>query len=573
MVLRFHIAALIAVVCAFCLLPSAVTAQTPTQSVVAEGTEGTAPDAAAALREATSPAVIDAMLAELTDVQVREILRDEMQRQAEEALAEAPTEMVSLTDLARALSAKLERIEERVLRWIEALGNIEERGDTLREKLATATAGPWGMVAAFIVTVAAGVLAAIGAIRLLKPWRALVAAVPAATVAAPPSEAAEDGDTVPPLRPGLGSALATQGRSYMEGLLRTLLLTALDLLPIGAFSVASTVAGRVLSGPLGPLNDYGWIYQAGITNGWAFLVLLARAFSPDVPALRIASVDDDAAAAVVRLGRQVVIVGVGGWLLAGLSPSLGFGFPPAMIIVATTGLIVTSILVAAILRNRQAVGKSVRNLLPTPHPEVEAPWQNGVAAAAPAIALAYVLFAGAFWMLHWLETGRQYLQGPAGTLIVLLALPLVDRLGEELARGLTRTASPRALRFRRAFISIWHAILLGLAIGTISRLWGFNFFDLAHAEGAPAWRAAALNIVWAALITWAAWQLIRAALHQEMRTSTGAEEDDNADPAGASRLGTLMPLFRIGLAIISVTTLLLYSLAELGLNIGPLLAS
>ncbi|MEM6680169.1 MAG: mechanosensitive ion channel family protein, partial [Pseudomonadota bacterium] len=47
----------------------------------------------------------------------------------------------------------------------------------------------------------------------------------------------------------------------------------------------------------------------------------------------------------------------------------------------------------------------------------------------------------------------------------------------------------------------------------------------------------------------------------------------NADPAGASRLGTLMPLFRIGLAIISVTTLLLYSLAELGLNIGPLLAS
>ncbi|MEM8622382.1 MAG: mechanosensitive ion channel family protein [Pseudomonadota bacterium] len=507
--------------------------------------QGTAEAPPPVLPDNLTPELVDSLLAELTDDQVRRLLRNELQRQAEEGSAEVATEMTSIADLTRRLDEMLATIGARITRWIDALSRIEERQDRVAERIALGSGGAVGIALSMGCLVLAGFGAGIFVARLLRPWRERIA------------DYARSSDT----------------GGYWEVLARAAVLIVVDLLPIAAFSVVTTFATRLLSGSLGPLLDYGWIYQAGVTNGWAFLVLITRAFSPDFPKVRLASVNDASASAVVRLGRQVVTVAVSGWLIGGLSPTLGFGFPPAMVIVGSTGVIVALILIAAVLRNRHAIVGTVSGFLPTPNPEIAAPWQRTVSLAAPFAALLYILIAATYWLLHWLESGQLYLQGPASTLLVLLSLPLFDRLGSEAAAAMTRRATQRALRFRSALIRLWRLFLAIIGIGVITRLWGFNFWDLAHGTGAPEWRAAALNILYAFLSAWAAWQLIRAALWHERRQSTGAEEDDNSEVGGASRLDTLLPLFRVFLGIVILLTFVMYALSEAGLNIGPLLAS
>ncbi|MEO0957275.1 MAG: mechanosensitive ion channel family protein [Pseudomonadota bacterium] len=524
------------------MLPQGAAAQSP---VPLASSGGESEPARPTLPSTLTPELVDATLSELSDEQVRRLLREELQRQAEEQAAEADETMDSYAEVVERLDRMATTIGERTSRWWVALGNLAERQRNVEERLSLGSIGPWGILGALVLLVTAGLLPSYGVRWFLIPWRRMAAGEPPAT-----------------------------GRlGYWEGLVRTVLLTILDLLPVAAFSVGTTLAGRMLAGPLGPLTDYIWILQAGITQGWSFVVLLNRAFAPDVPHLRIGSIDDAGAATVVRLGRRVVSVAVAGWLLAGLSPTLGLGFPPAMVLVATTGTIVTVMLVVLVLSNRHAITRSVERILPTPSPERETPWQRSLAQAAPFIGLLYVLVAATYWLLNWLESGQIHLKGPSSTILVLLALPLVDRLGEEITRLMTPRATPRGLRFRAALFKLWRLFVGIMAVGVITRLWGFNFFDLAHGPGAPTWAAPLLNVVWAIAITWAVWQLLRAALWQERRAATGAEEDDQTIPGGASRLDTLLPLFRIALGLVLVVTLAMYALSEAGLNIGPLLAS
>ncbi|MEL6576057.1 MAG: mechanosensitive ion channel family protein [Pseudomonadota bacterium] len=526
------------------LLAGPAHAQSPAHLAGAATTGGEG-GAAPALPTTLTPALVDALMSELSDEQVRQLLREELQRQAAEQAAAEDDKMDSYAEVVARLDGMFITIGERTARWWVALGNLAERQATVEERLASGSLGPWGIVGALAALVAAGLIPAFLARRVLRSLRQLVAGHP------PPSGQ-------------LG---------YWEGVVRTVLLTVVDLLPVAAFSLGTTLAGRLLSGPLGPLTDYVWILQAGISEGWGFIVLLNRAFSPDYPHLRIGSVDDAAAAAIVRVGQRVVSVAIAGWLMAGLSPTLGFGFPPAMVIVASTGIIVTVILTVLILRNRHAISNGVERILPQPSADHPTPWQHHLAQAAPFLGLIYVLVAAVYWLLNWLESGQLFLTGPSSTILVLLVLPLFDRLGEEIARALTARATARSLRFRAALFRLWRLFLGIMAVGVITRLWGFNFFDLAHGPGAPVWAAPVLNIVWAFALAWAAWQLIRASLWQERRASTGAEEDDQITPAGASRLDTLLPLFRIALGLVIAVTLLMYGLSEAGLNIGPLLAS
>ncbi|MEO0818831.1 MAG: mechanosensitive ion channel family protein [Pseudomonadota bacterium] len=494
-----------------------------------------------ALPETLTPELIDATMARLSDAEVRALLREELQRQAEAQAAAQEEALSSVSNFGQSLAGMLGRIATRAEGWAVAIANIEERGPNIEERLAQASMGAWGMVGAFVLLAGAAFAAAYGFWLLTRTWREWL------------------------MRPERGS--------YWEKVIRILLIMVLGVVQVEVFVSTFALLAPALKGPLGPLEAYIWIFHSGIEMGWLFLVIMGAAFAPHVPALRIISLDDDAVAAIWTLTQRVVVVGVAGWLIAGLSPTLGLGFPPALITVALAGLIVTGILAAAAMRNHAAISASVAAILPeAPDGELR-PLRRAAAVAAPWVALAYIGIAALYWMLHWLERGEQRLGGPAGTLVVLLVLPILDRLGLEIARTLTRRETARTLRFRQAILSIWRIALSVAAIAVVTRLWGFNFWDLAHGPGAPSWGASVLNIVWAAVIGWAVWQLIRAGLHSERRLAGDSEDDDPAVTGGASRLDTLLPLFRVGLLIVLVTTLILYALSEAGVNIGPLLAS
>lgn len=498
-----------------------------------------APDTAATLPEAPSPELVDAMLATLTDAEVRALLQAEMKRQAASRVAEAETGL----DTIESITARFERmigvIATRIGSWPET--HLTDWTAVLDARIAEASWGLPGLLLALLAVTLAGLGAARAAARLPATLHHEIARQPS-------------GD-------------------YWTRLLRGGLLILIAMAPVAAFWAAVTLTTQLLQAPLGPLAGFAALGRDAIVNCWVFLIVLQRAFAPEAPALRIASVDDPSAIAVVRSGRRVLILCLAGWLPAGVMVPLGLGEAAMLIMVAATGVAVTGMLIVAVLRNRAAIEATVLTALAPPRSETAAPWQRSLASAAPIMALLYLAFAGSYAVLRWLETGTLHLLGPASTGLVLLLVPILDRFGAEMARVLTRRATPRGLRFRSAILRVWRAVLAGTAIGVITRLWGFNFFDLAHGPQAPAWGAPALNVVWALVIAWSAWQFVRAALWIEARVSEDADEDSAPEDMHSSRLDTLVPLLRLALGVVTVLTLSLYALAQANVNIAPLLAS
>ncbi len=523
------------------LLPGPAWAQAGLLATPGQSAQG---DAVPALPDDLTPEMVDGLLSRLTDADIRALLREELVRRAEER-AEAEAQSIdALQSASDRLEQMLVTIDARVARWITALANIGERREKIAERLARAEGGVGAMLAAAAAVGLAGFLVALAIARVTRDWRRWLAA------------AADAG--------------------YWDRVVRTLALLVLELAPIVGFVLATVVVAEPLGGWLGPLVDYVWIYHVGVSNGWGFIVIARRAFAPDAAAIRIAPLSDQGAAAVHALLRHSVLIGMAGWLLAGLSPTLGLGFPPAIITMALAGTAVAGLLLASLLRHHTAISKALSDALRgSKAGEVEeASGSRVVAAAGPALLGGYILVAWLYWLGHWLERGVQRLEGPAGTLIVLLLLPILNRLGSELVNSVLRVSSDTTERFRQVFRSAWRALLGIIAVFVVADLWGLDLLALTKGPLAPAWASMLFDVVVTLLVGQLLWRLIKAALYREKPPESGDEEDEEAhEIAPQSRLDTLLPLFRNVLLGILVIVVFMIVLSSLGVDIGPLLAS
>jgi small-conductance mechanosensitive channel len=491
-----------------------------------------------------SPEMIDALLSRLTDSEIRALLREELHRRAEERAAAVAVTDAALVSIRNRLTEMAANIEKRVSSWTDALANIGDRRESIRKRFAKAQNGIVGMIAAALAVAFAAVGAAIAFNWATGAWRRwLMAPVPG----------------------------GYWGGGYWERVVRTISLGVLQLAPAIIFVLATQSVAPLVAGSLGPMVDYVWIYHVGVSYSWAFIVIARRAFAADAPTIRIAHLTDAAAANLQTLVRRAVQIGAAGWLIAGLSPTLGLGFPPALITVALAGTAVAAFLLTAAVRNyghiRAAMAEVVINT-----DEQPGALARIVVAAAPVSLIVYLSLAWLYWLAHWLERGQQQLDGPAGTLVYLLMLPIVDRLGFELVRSMTNSGSPAAERYRTVFHGAWR-MLIGIAsVFVIAQLWGLDLYQLAKGEAASRWADTVFDIAVTLLLARFVWQLILAALHRERTFMGGGAEDDVEIPA-ASRLDTLLPLLRNVLLTILAVVVVMIVLASGGVNIGPLLAS
>jgi small-conductance mechanosensitive channel len=323
-------------------------------------------------------------------------------------------------------------------------------------------------------------------------------------------------------------------------------------------------------------------------------VVSRRAFAPDAPQIRIASLQDKAAQGTHQLLQRVVCVGAAGWLFAGFFPTLGLGFPPALITVALAGTIVAGLLLIALFKNFERIQEISVLVLENQRREdfnfdddddddddLElsvskneiTPFARIVSSAAPLLLGGYVLFAWLFWLAHWLERGQHYLEGPVGTLIVFFSMPIFDRLGREVVRSLLHNESEMAERFRRVFNSAWRVVISIVGFLMITNLWGLDLLSFAKGEGAPIWASTGFDILITLLIGVLIWNMIGAALHLEKRVSGASEDVDPLDIPAASRLDTLTPLFRNTLLGFLGIIVIMTVLSSVGVDIAPLIAS
>jgi len=508
------------------------------------------PPAAPVITGELSPEMIDGLLSQMTDKEIRGLLRDELIRRHEAESVDETSIDGTFDRISTRLDEMAERIAERVSRWSHALVNLDERRPEVEKRLAKASQGVIVMILAALALIIAGLGSAFLVLRATSSWRRWLVDGPEQT--------------------------------YWNRLLRTMALAIIEFLPIAAFVAATRIAAPFLTDPLGPLTGQVWIYHTGVSFGWACNVMVRLAFAPDATAIRIAPLSDAAAINLHRILRFAIAVGVAGWLIAGLLLNFGLGFPPAIVTVALSGTIVALLLLRALVLNLQAIRTTLADALNVDFPFDDTSSSNQshallprlVILAGPILLGIYLVGAWAFWLAHWLEVGQHRLEGPLGTLVVLLILPILDRMAREITWLALRSDGAPAMRFRLVGHGVLRMIIGFGSILVIASLWGLDILELAKGEDAPAWADTAFDIIVTSLIGQFLWRLISAALHTEKRENAGDEDVDlDEDGSSTSRLETLIPLFRNMLLGVLAVVVLMILLADLGVDIGPLIAS
>lgn len=489
------------------------------------------------LPERLTPQTVDKILATMTDAQIRALVRAELATRA--AAAETDNDFIPLQALRESILRHAQRISERLPVWLGEIVRPGARLPEVSERLGGARHGGLGMLLATVALVAAGVLTAAAAAALTRRWRLW---------------------------------LAAEARAYWDKVVRTVALGCLEFAPIIGFVAATRVAHAVLLEALGPLEAWVWIYHTGVSYAWLAVLLTRRAFAPDAPAIRVAPVSDGEAESIVSVTRRAAIIAAAGWAGAGLFPTLGFGFGPAILTVAAAGTAVALLFGTAVLQNRDEIRAATAAVF------ARAEGTGGalgtiLVTAAPVVFLLYILVAWAYWLFLWLATGQPHVIGPGGTILVLFLAPIADRMGREAIGSAIPAGGPRTARIVEALSGSWRTLVILLSAFAVLDLWGLDVLALAHGPDAAGWARAVFDIAVTLFVGSVVWRLIRAALHTETRVAHGGEDADDPLGAGASRLDTLTPLFRTMLLGFIVIVVSMIALSALGVNIGPLLAS
>ncbi|MEM7060174.1 MAG: mechanosensitive ion channel family protein [Pseudomonadota bacterium] len=514
---------------------------------------GGAEESAAAIPQDLTPDQVDGMLARMTDAEIRDLLRTELARRAEEDAAEDTSLTMTLDQIEAHLSELSARIQKNITRWIKSTVNIQSRAETISDRLGQAGSGISAMIAAAVLVLAAGIAAAWLVYWMTQSWRAWLKITPR--------------------------------DQYWDRVLRTLALTLVDLLPIVSFLVAVHLSFAALKNPLGPLHtarlpnggelSYVWIVEVGILYSWAFIVFSRRAFAPDAPAIRIAPIGDALANSLHRLITLAVSIGAMGWLLGGAMLNLGLGFPPVMLTRAVAGTAIAALLMIGLWRKRAQIRQATAAVFGDPNLyDASAPSMSRVfVLAAPWLLASYILLAWIYWLAHWLDRQGDRLEGPLGTLVIYLALPIFDRMGREMIQTILPPFSDLRVRLIGVFCGAWRLLIGFLAVLVIAWLWGVNILSLAKGVNAPAWASTVFDVIVTMLLGYLIWRLVTAALYTERKVSSASEDVDPSMVPAASRLNTLIPLFRnfmLGFLAIIITMIVLSSV---GVDIGPLIAS
>ncbi|MBX9701629.1 MAG: mechanosensitive ion channel, partial [Acetobacteraceae bacterium] len=380
-------------------------------------------------------------------------------------------------------------------------------------------------------------------------------------------------------------AMAPQEGKGWSWLRRLPLMTArllLDLLPIAAF-LGTVILLLGLLTPL-PTTRVIALHAAQVYAAARAVFAFARLLlSPRERQLRLVPVSDSAAARCLRWLRRLLWVGFSGYTLAEAGIALGLSWGAYDAILNVTLLLISLQLVYMVIRLRNIVAEMLR----APALAEDAPppdrgrrmlrsLRNGLAGIWHILTILWLLIAWVVWALA-IEDGLSRLLtstllavavGIAAKAVDDALAQLLDRMSASSAAG--AAGVPRAATWLPVLRTV-ASVLVGLGgIALLLWIWGFDTFAW-FAQGTLGSRLlGTLTSIGATFVAAAVvWELANAAIARRMarlaRESGGAA-------ARSARVRTLLPMLRTVLGIVIIVFLALSTLAELGVNVAPLLA-
>ena len=524
---RFRFLGMLAAVL-FSILAGTVTAQTPPPS----SPPGPAP---------LTAAEIEAVLATLTNDAEREQLIGQLRSLLEARRAVEPA------IAARPFGARiLDRLSEQLARLggqMVAVGNYAVDVPDAWEWVGTQFADPerrerWAeILLKGIVALAAGILVeAIVRRLLLRPRRAV------------------------------------ESRETERPLVRFVLLlirTVLDMVPVLAFAAA---AYAVL--PLMDMDRQSRLAVLAIVNANVMVRIvigLARmALSPEVPSLRFVGISDAAAGYLFARIMTLTAIGIYGYFFIRVLYILGVSSAAYIVLLKLLGIVIAVWLIILILRNRTWVADKLRGR--GADESGHRTLRSRLADLWHVLAITYVVAICGVWIMQ-VDEGFTYLfRATLLSIAVLVAARIATTLAAQaLRRGFTvgpdlQQAFPSLQQHADRYLPILHYVIAGLIwVGAaVGLLWAWDV-PLSRIAG-PEVFGAAVRIGLVVAVAIAAWELLRTALARSLRRAAA----ERGQPSARAR--TLVPLLEKFVLIVMTVIVGLMVLAELGVDIAPLLA-
>ncbi|MFQ6024799.1 MAG: mechanosensitive ion channel domain-containing protein, partial [Acidiferrobacterales bacterium] len=304
--------------------------------------------------------------------------------------------------------------------------------------------------------------------------------------------------------------------------------------------------------------------------------LISRAlFAPAEPALRMIPLSDDNARYLHKCVVWFVALASFGVLTGALLQLLGLE-PDSLqrLVGMIVALVLVGVLIGMIWRGRRAIADLIRG-----EPRGEAVSRARRIFAETWHLLAIVGVFGIYITSLITRLAGHDLPRAAGllTLLIIVATPLADA---GIRRALTSFFATRGTNSQAIYEPVirrsLRIVLALLVVITLAELWGINVFSMAETGiGAEATRAV-LDIGLTLLIGYVGWQIAKTAINRRLAPEPGeAEVQESGGEVGGeglSRVQTLLPLFRRFLYITIVVMVTMIVLSQLGVNIGPLIA-
>jgi small-conductance mechanosensitive channel len=342
------------------------------------------------------------------------------------------------------------------------------------------------------------------------------------------------------------------------------------------FALAFGVIAAFVLGSFGALFALDWDpVRRGIVSGflivfvagWVAVTAGELLLAPDDERFRIIPMDRAAARFWCRRLTVLAAWFAFVWVTIQECDSLGFTFEGFQLVGYTLGLGTVTIALEAVWRRPLAS----REVAEAPAAETH---RFGRGAASTALSIGVVLL----WLCWVAAPGVLSVLPSFWLVLVLMILPPAISASRRAVEHLLRPPGSPELDGPSTVIEVTleHGIRALLIIGAAALLaWAWGV-DLVHLAGQDTSFArivhGALTTVMILLIADVLWQAAKAAIDSKLARTADLGQPNSEEARRRARLHTLLPIFRNVLFVLVIAVAAMMALAELGIEIGPLIA-
>ncbi len=479
------------------------------------------------------PEAVDAMVARLSDSEVRKLLLEQLGAQASSAPA---TNGIDIAGLANDVEDQIGLIERNMGQLAGAVPAVPSGVVTALDNL------KGGRGTSFLVLLVLGFGLMLGVGWLFERGFRYVARRAFSTIEQPSSS--------------LG------GRFGQIALATGLRLIGLTLFTAGALLVFFSIWQGNEKTRIIVMTFLGAVVVARL-----FGIILRVLLSPDHSNHRIANFDDTDSKLLYRHGMIVVWITTIGNAICAAYFVLGDQPLVHELLLKLAGFSIFAAIAVGVWRARHSIANDIRD-------DGTSTARNHFARVWPSVLLAYTVVLFFIFQFISLTGGSVSLLAGFGTFLAVLLFPHFDIGLERIARRLDREAGVGQIR--SVLLRACRIALFVVTILFIAAIWDVDLFSLAESGAGSRVADALIDIGMTALIAYILWEVARLVIDRKMQFEAGpleaAERGSEGGGHGASRLATLLPLIKRTIQTTIAVMAIMLMLSSLGVNIGPLLA-